>query len=139
MKNTILLLSFILTFSSCSILQKTQTISQDVESPASVKEDSAQKFIGNYEIEVFGLPDGSDGKFSMTISNDKDGLKTIFNTEEANQAFDILGTEIEEDILFIDIYVKEYGLNAAFEIYVDGNTVSGYLADMFELEGIITK
>jgi hypothetical protein len=139
MKNTILLLSFILTFSSCSILQKTQTISQDVESSASVKEDSAQKFIGNYEIEVFGLPDGSDGKFSMTISNDKDGLKTIFNTEEANQAFDILGTEIEEDILFIDIYVKEYGLNAAFEIYVDGNTVSGYLADMFELEGIITK
>ena len=139
MKNTILLLSFILTFSSCSILQKTQTITQDVESPASVKEDSAQKFIGNYEIEVFGLPDGSNGKFSMTISNDKDGLKTIFKTEEANQAFDILGTEIEEDILFIDIYVKEYGLNAAFEIYVDGNTVSGYLADMFELEGVITK
>lgn len=139
MKNTILLLSFILTFSSCSILQKTQTISQDVKSPASVKENSAQKFIGNYEIQVFGLPDGSDGKFSMTISNDKDGLKTIFKTEEANQAFDILGTEIEEDILFIDIYVKEYGLNAAFEIYVDGNTVSGYLADMFELEGVITK
>ena len=60
MKNTILLLSFILTFSSCSILQKTQTISQDVESSASVKEDSAQKFIGNYEIEVFGLPDSSE-------------------------------------------------------------------------------
>ena len=139
MKNKILLLSFILTLSSCSIFQKTQTISQDVKSPASVKEDSAKKFIGNYEIEVFGLPDGSDGKFSMTISNDKDGLKTIFKTEEANQAFDILGTEIEEDILFIDIYVKEYGLNTAFEIYVDGNTVSGYLADMFELEGVITK
>jgi AAA+ ATPase superfamily predicted ATPase len=75
----------------------------------------------------------------MTISNDKNGLKTIFKTEEANQAFEILGTEIEEDILYIDIYVKEYGLNTAFEIYVDGNTVSGYLADMFELEGVITK
>ena len=25
-----------------------------------------------------------------------------------------------------------------FEIYVDGNTVTGYLADMFELEGTIT-
>ena len=139
MKNKILLLSFILTLSSCSIFQKTQTISQDVESPASVTEDSTQKFIGNYEIEVFGLPDGSDGKFSMTITNEKNGLKTIFKTEEANQAFEILGTEIEEDILYIDIYVKEYGLNTAFEIYVDGNTVSGYLADMFELEGVITK
>ena len=80
MKNKILLLSFILTLSSCSIFQKTQTISQDVESPASVTEDSTQKFIGDYEIEVFGLPDGSDGKFSMTISNEKNGLKTIFKT-----------------------------------------------------------
>ena len=31
-----------------------------------------------------------------------------------------------------------YGVNVNFEIYVDGNTVTGYLADMFELEGTIT-
>jgi hypothetical protein len=43
MKNKILLLSFILTLSSCSMVQKTQTISQDVESPASVTEDSNTK------------------------------------------------------------------------------------------------
>ena len=89
----------------------------------------------NYEIEVFGLPDGGDGKFSMKVSEESSGLKTIFTTEEANQSFDILGTEVEEGILYIDIYVKDYGINTAFEIYVEGNQVTGYLADMFELEG----
>ena len=39
------------------------------------------------------------------------------------------------DSLYIDIYVKDYGINTAFEIYVEGNQVTGYLADMFELEG----
>ena len=62
-------------------------------------------------------------------------LKTVFTSDEANQGFEILGTEIEEDILYIDIFVKEYGINTAFEIYVEGNQVTGYLADMFELEG----
>ena len=46
---------------------------------------------------------------------------------------------IEEDILYVDVYVDGYGINVSFEIYVDGNTVTGYLADMFELEGTITK
>ena len=50
-----------------------------------------------------------------------------------------MNTEIEEDILYIDVYVDSYGINISFEIYVDGNSVTGYLADMFELEGTITK
>ena len=94
MKNKILLLALVLTFSSCSILQKTQTVSQNVETSTSEPEDSLQKFVGNYEIEVFGLPDGGDGKFSMKVSEESSGLKTIFTTEEANQSFDILGTEV---------------------------------------------
>ena len=91
--------------------------------------------VGNYAIQVFGLPDGGDGKFSMKVSKESSGLKTIFTTEENNQTIDILGTEVEEGILYIDIYVKDYGINTAFEIYVEGNQVTGYLADMFELEG----
>ena len=52
MKNKILLLALVLTFSSCSILQKTQTVSQNVGTSTSEPEDSLQKFVGNYEIEV---------------------------------------------------------------------------------------
>lgn len=136
MKNKILLIVFIITFSSCSIFQKTQTVSQNVETSTSEPEDSLQKFVGNYDIAVFGLPDGSDLIVAMNVSKNGDGLTTVFTSDEANQGFEILRTEVEDDILYIDIYVKDYGINTAFEIYVEGNQVTGYLADMFELEGV---
>tara|TARA_B100000131_G_scaffold99143_1_gene96248 strand:+ start:854 stop:1273 length:420 start_codon:yes stop_codon:yes gene_type:complete len=136
MKNKILLIVFIITFSSCSIFQKTQTVSQNVETSTSEPEDSLQKFVGNYDIAVFGLPDGSDLIVAMNVSKSGDGLTTVFTSDEANQGFEILRTEVEDDILYIDIYVKDYGINTAFEIYVEGNQVTGYLADMFELEGV---
>ncbi len=136
MKNKILLIVFIITFSSCSIFQKTQTVSQNVETSSSEPEDSLQKFVGNYDIAVFGLPDGSDLIVAMNVSKNGDGLTTVFTSDEANQGFEILRTEVEDDILYIDIYVKDYGINTAFEIYVEGNQVTGYLADMFELEGV---
>tara|TARA_B000000557_G_scaffold172555_1_gene140343 strand:- start:354 stop:773 length:420 start_codon:yes stop_codon:yes gene_type:complete len=136
MKNKILLFVFIITFSSCSIFQKTQTVSQNVETSTSEPEDSLQKFVGNYDIAVFGLPDGSDLIVAMNVSKSGDGLTTVFTSDEANQGFEILRTEVEDDILYIDIYVKDYGINTAFEIYVEGNQVTGYLADMFELEGV---
>jgi len=136
MKNKILLIVFIITFSSCSIFQKTQTVSQNVETSSSEPEDSLQKFVGNYDIAVFGLPDGSDLIVAMNVSKSGDGLTTVFTSDEANQGFEILRTEVEDDILYIDIYVKDYGINTAFEIYVEGNQVTGYLADMFELEGV---
>lgn len=133
MKNKIFILTFFLTFSSCSIFQKTQTVSQNIES-----EDSIQKFIGVYDIKVFGTPEG-DLELKINVSKDEDGLKSSFESEEAANAFDIRGTEIDQGILYIDIYVSSYGVNIAFEIYVEGNQVSGYLADMFELEGTISN
>jgi len=133
MKNKIFILTFFLTFSSCSIFQKTQTVSQNIES-----EDSIQKFIGVYDIKVFGTPEG-DLELKINVSKDGDGLKSSFESEEVANAFDITGTEIDQGILYIDIYVSSYGVNIAFEIYVEGNQVSGYLADMFELEGTISN
>jgi len=133
MKNKIFILTFFLTFSSCSIFQKTQTVSQNIES-----EDSIQKFIGVYDIKVFGTPEG-DLELKINVSKDRDGLKSSFESEEVANAFDITGTEIDQGILYIDIYVSSYGVNIAFEIYVEGNQVSGYLADMFELEGTISN
>ncbi len=135
MKNKILIFTLILTLSSCSIFQKTQTLSQDNSSSITEAEDPLQKFVGNYAIQVYGLPDGSDLEIEMTISKEGDGLKTVFLSDQANQGYDILGTEVEDDFLYIDIFVKDYGINVAFELFVEGNKVTGYLADMFELEG----
>ena len=138
MKNKIFILIFFLTFSSCSIFQKTQIVSQNIESTNIESEDSIKKFIGVYDIKVFGTPEG-DLELKINVSKDGDGLKSSFESEEAANAFDITGTEIDQGILYIDIYVSSYGVNIAFEIYVEGNQVSGYLADMFELEGTISN
>ena len=138
MKNKIFILTFFLTFSSCSIFQKTQIVSQNIESTNIESEDSIKKFIGVYDIKVFGTPEG-DLELKINVSKDGDGLKSSFESEEAANAFDITGTEVDQGILYIDIYVSSYGVNIAFEIYVEGNQVSGYLADMFELEGTISN
>ena len=138
MKNKIFIVTFFLTFSSCSIFQKTQTVSQNIESANIESENSIQKFIGVYDIKVFGTPEG-DLELKINVSKDGDGLKSSFESEEVANAFDITGTEIDQGILYIDIYVSSYGVNIAFEIYVEGNQVSGYLADMFELEGTISN
>ena len=142
MKNKLLLLALTLTFSSCGIFITTNasvssTIEEFVEETKEVN--ATDKFIGKYDITVFGLPDVGEMELTMNVTKDVDELKTEIEEGEQESGFDVLKTEIEEDILYIDIYVDSYGVNVSFEIYVDGNSVTGYLADMFELEGTITK
>jgi|TARA_B100000768_G_C11269121_1_gene372523 hypothetical protein len=139
MKNKILLLALILTFSSCGIfISVTDTGSTVNEIQVEPSLDEVTKFIGKYDITVFGLPDVGELGLIMNVTRDGDELKTEIEEGEQESGLDVLKTEIEEDILYIDLYVDSYGINVSFEIYVDGNTVTGYLADMFELEGTIT-
>ena len=139
MKNKILLLALILTFSSCGIfISVTDTGSTVNEIQIETSLDEVTKFIGKYDITVFGLPDVGELGLIMNVTRDGDELKTEIEEGEQESGLDVLKTEIEEDILYIDLYVDSYGINVSFEIYVDGNTVTGYLADMFELEGTIS-
>ena len=71
----------------------------------------------------------------MKIEETSNGLVSSFESTSLAE-FDIIRTEVENGILYIDIYVEEFSLKTYFEIYVDGNTVTGYLADMFELQGV---
>jgi uncharacterized protein YceK len=139
MKNKTLLLAIILTFSSCGIfVSVTDTESTVNEVQAGTSLDAVTKFVGKYDITVFGVPDIGALELTMNVIKDGDELKTEIEAGEQESDLDILKTEVEEGILFIDAYVDSYGINISFEIYVDGNTVTGYLADMFELEGTIT-
>ena len=139
MKNKTLLLAIILTFSSCGIfISVTDTESAVNEVQAGTSLDAVTKFVGKYDITVFGLPDIGALELTMNVIKDGDELKTEIEAGEQESGLDILKTEVEEGVLFIDAYVDSYGINISFEIYVDGNTVTGYLADMFELEGTIT-
>ena len=139
MKNKILLLALILTFSSCGVfISVTDTGSTVNEIQVETSLDEVTKFIGKYDITGFGLPDVGELGLIMNVTRDGEELKTEIEEGEQESGLDVLKTEIEEDILYIDLYVDSYGINVSFEIYVDGNTVTGYLADMFELEGTIT-
>ena len=100
--------------------------------------DSTQKFIGTYDLTAYGIPGLGDIDYQMVVSKNESGLKTSFN-EQTYTTMEILSTTIDEGILFIDIYVPEYGLNTVFEIYVDEDKVAGYLHDQFELEGTISS
>ena len=139
MRNKIIIIGLFLSFSSCGIFIITDTSSQQTATVKEVAEvDSSEKFIGTYELTAYGIPGLGDIDYQMVVSKNESGLKTSFN-EQTYTTMEVLSTTIDEGILFIDIYVPEYGLNTVFEIYVDGDKVSGYLADQFELEGTISR
>jgi len=139
MKNKIIIVGFLLTFSSCGIFIIADTSSKQTTYVKEVAEvDSTQKFIGTYDLTAYGIPGLGDIDYQMVVSKNESGLKTSFN-EQTYTTMEILSTTIDEGILFIDIYVPEYGLNTVFEIYVDEDKVSGYLHDQFELEGTISR
>ena len=140
MRNKIIIVGLLLTFSSCGIFIVADTSSKQTTYVKEVAEvDSTEKFIGTYDFTVFGVPSIGELPVNMNVTRDDDKLKSEFIDEGNEIGFNIISTEIEEDILFIDIYVESYGINIFFEIYVDGNKVSGYLADKFELEGTISR
>jgi len=139
MRNKIIIVGFLLTFSSCGIFIIADTSSKQTTYVKEVAEvDSTQKFIGTYDLTAFGIPGLGDIDYQMVVSKNESGLKTSFN-EQTSTTMEILSTTVDEGILFIDIYVPEYGLNTVFEIYVDVDKVTGYLHDQFELEGTISR
>ena len=95
-----------------------------------------EKFLGTFEFQIFDLPMSGDVIMSLTVQEDEDGLTSVFESLSGELAEGIVvnGTEIEEDILYIDVLIQnQYAV--FFEIYVEGDEVTGYLADMFELAG----
>ena len=140
MRNKIIIVGLLLTFSSCGIFIVADTSSKQTTYVKEVAEvDSTEKFIGTYDFTVFGVPSVGELPVNMDLTRDGDKLKAEFIDDGNETGFNILNTEVEEGILFIDIYVESYGINITFEIYVDGDKVSGYLADQFELEGTISR
>ena len=95
-----------------------------------------EKFLGTFEFQVFDLPMSGDMILSLTVKEDEDGLTSVFESLSGELAEGIVvnGTEIEEDILYIDVLIQnQYAV--FFELYVEGDEITGYLADQFEIEG----
>ena len=145
MKFKILLLTFLLMFTSCSIFKTSQTITENntVETATNdevISDNIYQKFLGDYAIEIKGIPSGDDGSLTMKVSAENDILKAELTGDsvEASSFFIFQTTEVEDDILFIEIFVPEYSVTGFFELYVEGDEVTGYAFDMFEIIGTKT-
>ena len=95
-----------------------------------------EKFLGTFEFQIFDLPMGGDVIMSLTVKEDEDGLTSVFESlsGELAEGIVIKETEIEEDILYIDVLIQNQ-YDIFFELYVEGDEITGYLADMFELAG----
>jgi len=95
-----------------------------------------EKFLGTFEFQIFDLPMSGDVIMSLTVKEDEDGLTSVFESlsGELAEGMVINETEIEEDILYIDVLIQNQ-YDVFFELYVEGDEITGYLADTFELAG----
>lgn len=95
-----------------------------------------EKFLGTFEFQIFDLPIQGDIIMSLTVKEDENGLTSVFESLSGELAEDIVikETEIEEDILYIDVLIQNQ-YDIFFELYVEGDEITGYLADTFELAG----
>lgn len=141
MRNKIIIILLLLTFSSCSIFKTSQTltekkINETATNDKVVLPDIYQKFLGDYNLEVIGIPTDY-GSLTMKVSRDGDLLKTEYTGEsiEAGSSTVIKSTEVEDDILFVEIFVPEYNITGYYELYVEGNEVTGYAFDRFDIVG----
>ena len=130
MKN-ILLAILSVSIISCGALlnHASQVAESDNENPI-------ERFIGTFELQIFDLPMSGDEIMSLTIKEDENGLTSVFESLSGELAEQIVikETEIEEDILYIDVLISNQ-YDVFFELYVEGDEITGYLADMFELDG----
>ena len=145
MKSKILVFAFLIVLSSCSIFKTSQTISEkNTDETSTNVEDLTdniyKKFLGDYAIEIMGIPSGDDGSLTMNVSAENDILKAELTGDsvEASSFFKFQTVEVEDDILFIEIFIPEYSVTGFFELYVEGDEVTGYAFDMFEIIGTKT-
>ena len=95
-------------------------------------------YVGVYEMTVFEVPQIGDVPLKLIIKKDKDGYISELETNSKDPAaseylWDIISTAINDGIIFIDATIANYDLN--FELNVDKEDISGYMMDMFEVEG----
>ena len=128
MKNILLTLLSISILSCGSLLAPSSQVAES--------NNPNEKFLGTFEFQVFDLPMSGDMILSLTVKEDEDGLTSVFESLSGELAEGIVvnGTEIEEDILYIDVLIQNQ-YDVFFELYVEGDEITGYLADMFELAG----
>ena len=128
--------NILLTILSVSIISCGALLNHASQVAESDNENPIERFIGTFELQIFDLPMSGDVIMSLTVKEDENGLTSVFKplSGELAEQIVIKETEIEEDILYIDVLISNQN-DVFFELYVEGDEITGYLADTFELAG----
>lgn len=128
--------NILLTILSVSIISCGALLNHASQVAESDNENPIERFIGTFELQIFDLPMSGDVIMSLTVKEDENGLTSVFKplSGELAEQIVIKETEIEEDILYIDVLISNQ-YDVFFELYVEGDEITGYLADTFELAG----
>ena len=128
--------NILLTILSVSIISCGALLNHASQVAESDNENPIERFIGTFELQIFDLPMSGDVRMSLTVKEDENGLTSVFKplSGELAEQIVIKETEIEEDILYIDVLISNQ-YDVFFELYVEGDEITGYLADTFELAG----
>ena len=128
--------NILLTILSVSIISCGALLNHASQVAKSDNENPIERFIGTFEFQIFDLPMSGDVIMSLTVKEDENGLTSVFKplSGELAEQIVIKETEIEEDILYIDVLISNQ-YDVFFELYVEGDEITGYLADTFELAG----
>ena len=127
MKNILLTLLSISILSCGSLLAPSSQVAES--------NNPNEKFLGTFEFQIFGLPMEGDVIMQVTIEEGENGLISSFDGDGPIAGYIVVQeTDIEEDILYIDVLIQNQ-YDVFFELYVEGDEITGYLADMFELAG----
>ena len=79
MRNKIIIVGLLLTFSSCGIFIVADTSSKQTTYVKEVAEvDSTQKFIGTYDLTAYGIPGLGDIDYQMIVSKNENVFSNSF-------------------------------------------------------------
>jgi len=99
-------------------------------------------FVGIYDMTVFEVTQIGDIPLKLIIKKEKSGYVSELETNSQDPAaseylWEVTSTSIDDDIIYIDATISNYGLS--FELNVYDNDISGSMMGMFDVEGIKLK
>ena len=103
------------------------------------KSQNINPFIGTFKVKVLDI-DGVDVPGVLTISKKSDTYlsKIVYENDNIKKEMEILSSyEIDDKTFLIEAFVD--GNQIDFELDFEGDTITGIVAGMFEVEGSRTK
>lgn len=124
MKKTLITLSLFFLVVSCGALKNT----------------AKDPYVGSFDFTIFEVDNFGDIPIKMTLTKEGEEYLSQMDFAGDGQAagdIEITSTNLQDDVLTIEAYTSGYDIY--FELSVEGDTISGSMMGMFDIEGVRIK